>query len=334
MLGKAIGVDIGTSSISIFQKNQGLLLKEPSVVAIDVETKEVVAYGTQAKEMFGKCPDKIKIVHPIRKGIIADFDLSDKLMNYFLKRTSIKRSFFKPKIVMSVPQEISGVEMSAFQEIGERMGARSTILVNGMKASALGAGMDMDKRKASMIIDIGHGQTNLAILSSNQIIKGISIDIAGEKFDKQIISYLKKKYHLLIGDATAEKIKIEGSSLFEKEKEVEVSGKDLITNLPHTITISSTDLKEAIQEDIYELIDIIKEVLEEIHPEVSGDIAKEGIILVGGSASLNGLDKLLSFELDIPVRVAADSATATIDGIGILLENVSKLEKDYEQKSA
>ncbi len=327
MFKKVIGVDLGTSNISIYKKKKGILLREPSIVAIDRVTKEAVAFEKDAKDMFGKAPTTVEIVHPIRRGVVADFDITDQFINYLLKKAKVKSYIMKPTIILSVPFDITKVEEDAFREIGERMGSREVYLVESVIAAALGAGLDINRSTASMIIDMGGGKTDIAILSLGKIIKGAKTDIAGELFDKRIISYMKQKYKLLIGDKTSEKIKMEGSSLVECDKEVEVRGMDLITNLPHTVTVTSQDLKEAIQEDLYTLIDIIKEVLEDIHPEVASDIMKGGIVLTGGSAALVGLKEVLSYELGIPVSLAKQNETATIEGVGILLENLSYLKK-------
>lgn len=327
MFEKVIGIDLGTSNIAIYKKRKGMILREPSVVAIDRETREVLSFGNDAKAMFGRTPDRVEIIHPIRKGVVADFDITDQLINYLMKKAKVKSSFLKSKIVMSIPLDITKVEENAFREISERMGSREVYLVDSVNASSLGVGLDINYPTASMIVDIGGGKTDIAILSLGKIVKGTKTDIAGELFDRRIVSYIKQKYKLLIGEKTAEELKINGSSLFEGEKETEVRGRDLITNLPHEITITSKDLKEALQEDIYSLIDLIKDFLEDIHPEMAADIMKNGMILTGGCASLEGLDKLLSYELGIPVHRAHQNETSTIEGIGILLENLSYLKK-------
>ena len=324
---KAIGVDLGTKNIRIYRKKRGMILKEPSIVAIDKETNEPVAFGYDAKRMFGKTPDRIEIIRPIQKGVIADFEMTEQLLSYFLKKAKVRSIFFKSKMVISCPLGMTKVEENAFREAADRMGSRDVYLVDSVKASALGSGVDISRPTGSMIIDMGGGITNIAILSIGSIIKGQAVDITGDLFDKKIVSYMKKNYKLLIGERTAEEVKIEATSLFGEEREADVRGRDLITNLPHTIHITSDDITEALKEDIYDLIDVIKDMLEDVHPEIAADIASRGIILTGGCSSLRGLDKLLSFELDIPVRVLDDSTNATVEGLGILLENVRNLQK-------
>lgn len=326
MVEKAIGIDLGTTNISIYKKRKGIVLKEPSMIAIDRETNEPVAFGYEAKRLLGRTPDRINIIKPIQHGVITDFEMTEKMLNYFLKKVKIKSLFRKPVILMSCPLKITKVEENALREVADRMDCRDVYLVEAIKASALGAGMDIAKPKGNMIIDIGGGIIDIAILSYGTILKGFSIEKAGNYFDQKIASYMKQKYKLLIGERTAEEIKIEVSSFLGDEKTIKTCGRDLITNLPHTIELTSQDIKEALQEDIYHLIDIIKELLEDIQPEIAADIASSGIVLTGGGSLLCGLDKLLSFELGIPVTNSEDNMDTTVEGLGILLENVHQME--------
>lgn len=325
---KAIGIDLGTTNIRIYKRKKGIILKEPSLVAIDKETNEAVAFGSEAKRMFGRTPDTIEIIRPIQRGVIADFEMTEQLLSYFIKKAKVRNIFFKSKMVMNSPLQITKVEENAVREAADRLGSRDVYLVDSIKASAIGAGLDISRPDGNMIIDMGGGVTDIAIISLGTIIKGVSTGITGELFDKRIVSYVKNKYKLLIGDKTAEEIKIEATSLFGEEITSEVRGRDLITNLPHTIEITSNDITDALQEDIYELIDIIKEMLEDVHPEIAADIATKGIILTGGSSLLRGLAELLSFELDIPVKIANDGENATVEGLGILLENIHSMKRN------
>lgn len=328
MVEKAIGIDLGTTNIRIYKRKKGIILKEPSLVAIDKETNEAVAFGSEAKRMFGRTPDTIEIIRPIQRGVIADFEMTEQLLSYFIKKAKVRNIFFKSKMVMNSPLQITKVEENAVREAADRLGSRDVYLVDSIKASAIGAGLDISRPDGNMIIDMGGGVTDIAIISLGTIIKGVSTGITGELFDKRIVSYVKNKYKLLIGDKTAEEIKIEATSLFGEEITSEVRGRDLITNLPHTIEITSNDITDALQEDIYELIDIIKEMLEDVHPEIAADIATKGIILTGGSSLLRGLAELLSFELDIPVKIANDGENATVEGLGILLENIHSMKRN------
>jgi len=328
MVEKAIGIDLGTTNIRIYKRKKGIILKEPSLVAIDKETNEAVAFGSEAKRMFGRTPDTIEIIRPIQRGVIADFEMTEQLLSYFIKKAKVRNIFFKSKMVMNSPLQITKVEENAVREAADRLGSRDVYLVDSIKASAIGAGVDISRPDGNMVIDMGGGVTDIAIISLGTIIKGISTAITGELFDKRIVSYVKNKYKLLIGEKTAEEIKIEATSLFGEEITSEVRGRDLITNLPHTIEITSNDITDALQEDIYELIDIIKEMLEDVHPEIAADIAQKGIILTGGSSLLRGLAELLSFELDIPVKIANDGENATAEGLGILLENIHSMKRN------
>lgn len=328
MVEKAIGIDLGTTNIRIYKRKKGVILKEPSLVAIDKETNEAIAFGSEAKRMFGRTPDTIEIIRPIQRGVIADFEMTEQLLSYFIKKAKVRNIFFKSKMVMNSPLQITKVEKNAVREAADRLGSRDVYLVDSIKASAIGAGLDISRPDGNMIIDMGGGVTDIAIISLGTIIKGVSTGITGELFDKRIVSYVKNKYKLLIGDKTAEEIKIEATSLFGEEMTSEVRGRDLITNLPHTIEITSNDITDALQEDIYELIDIIKEMLEDVHPEIAADIATKGIILTGGSSLLRGLAELLSFELDIPVKIANDGENATVEGLGILLENIHSMKRN------
>lgn len=327
MVERAIGIDLGTTNIRIYKRRKGVILKEPSVVAVDRETNEPVAFGLEAKRMFGRTPESISIIRPIQRGVIADFEMTEQLLNYFLKKAHVKNVFLKSKMVMNCPLKITKVEENAVREAADRLGSRDVYLVDAIKASALGSGLDISRPDGNMIIDMGGGVTDIAIISLGSIIKGDTIFITGDLFDKRIVSYMKNKYKLLIGEKTAEEIKIEASSLFGEEIVSEVRGRDLITNLPHTIEITSNDITDALQADIYELIDVIKEMLEDVHPEIAADIASKGIILTGGASQLRGLAELLSFELDIPVKLANDGANATAEGLGILLENVKSIKR-------
>lgn len=324
---KAIGIDLGTTNIRIYKRKKGIILKEPSVVALNKETNEPVAFGYDAKIMFGRTPDKIEIIRPIQKGVIADFEMAEQLLSYCIEKAKVRNIFLKSKMIIGCPLRITKVEENAVREATDKLGSREVYLVDAVKAAALGAGVDISRPDGNMVIDMGGGVTDIAIISLGSIIKGITIDITGELFDKRIVSYIKKKYKLLIGEKTAEEIKIEASSLFGEEITSEVRGRDLITNLPHTIEITSNDITDALQEDIYDLIEIIKEILSDIHPEIASDIARKGIILTGGCSSLRGLAELLSFELDIPVKVVNNSVNAVVEGLGILSENTHSIKR-------
>ncbi len=326
MLKRMIGIDLGTSNISIYRGKKGLVVREPSVVAFDKTTNKYVAFGRNAKKLYGKVSNQIEIIHPIRHGVIADFEATDQLIQYYLKKMKMHFCFLKPKVVMSLPLERTKVEESSFREVVERMGVYDVHFIESVKAAAIGAGLDLQKPVSQMIVHIGSERTDLAILSSSEIIMQQTTSIAGHLWDERIVAYLRDHYKLWIGKNLAEKIKIEGTSLDRVKKEIEVSGKDIITGLPHTVVVTSDDIQKAIQGDIFDLVELIKDMLSDVHPEIASDIALLGITLTGGSAQLEGLAEFLSSELGIPVKSASDSGRAVIDGIGILLENPKLLK--------
>ncbi len=321
MMRQRIGIDLGSSNISIYNAQNRMFVSEPSVVAFDKEANRIVAYGLDAKNMYGKTSSNIELIYPIQKGVIADFESTDQLLNFLLKKAKIRISFLKPKLIMNIPLNVTSVEERAFQEVAERMGSREVEFVSSIKTSALGAGLDLRKNIAYMVVNIGGGRGDVAILSKGEIIKQTSFFNAGNTLDQRIATFLKNRYHLSIGLSTAEKVKQMGTCFFGEGKELEVSGKDLTTNLPHTITVDSNDIKEAIQADIYEWIDIIKELLLDVDSEIAADIAQYGITITGGSALLDGLGELIGRELDIPIHISQDSYRTTIDGISIWMDS-------------
>lgn len=329
MFTKDIGIDLGTANILIYVKGQGIVLNEPSVVAIDEDTKKVLAVGSEAHEMLGRTPGKVKAIKPMQDGVIADFDLTEAMLDYFLKKINCKSIFSKPRILICCPSNITTVEKNAIKEAAERTGAKKVYIEEEPKVAAVGAGLDISKPSGSMIIDIGGGTTDVAVLSLGDIVTSSSIKIAGNTFDNEIIKYIKDKYKLLIGERTAEEIKkkigtINGGN---KKEKMEVKGRDMVDGLPHTINISSDEIKEALKESINEIIRTIKQVLEHTPPELSADIINRGIVLTGGGSLLDGLDILLKKELKVPIFIAESPLTCVVEGAGIMLENLYLLEE-------
>ena len=274
MWAKDIGIDLGTANVLIYIKGQGIVLNEPSIVAIDTDTKSVIAVGTEANEMLGRTPGKVKAIKPMKDGVIADFEITEIMLNAFIKKIKAKKLFSRPRILICCPTNITPVEKNAIKEAAERTGARKVYIEEEPKVAAIGAGMDISKPTANMVIDIGGGTTDIAILSLNDIVSSASVRIAGNVFDQNIIKYIKEKYKLLIGERTAEDIKINFANIFEpdKKEKLEVRGRNLITGLPDTIEINQTETKEALEESLQKIIKATTNVLEQTPPELSGDI--------------------------------------------------------------
>lgn len=329
MFSKDIGIDLGTANVLISVKGQGIVLDEPSVVAVDNETKQVLAIGKDAKEMLGRTPDKVKAIRPLRDGVIADFEITEIMLNYFIKKIKGKSLFSRPNILICCPTNITQVEKNALKEAAERVGARRVFIEREPKVAAIGAGLDISKPSGNMVIDIGGGTSDIAVLSLNDIVTSSSIKIAGDTFDNDIILYIKNKYKLLIGERTAEEIKIKIGTVCPdlKNEQLEIKGRDLVTGLPNVITINSLEIHEALIESINKIVLQIKNVLEETPPELSADIMDKGIILTGGGSMITGLDNLLSDELKVPVFLADSPLTCVVEGTSIMLENISLLEK-------
>lgn len=331
MFNKDIGIDLGTANVLIYIKGQGVILNEPSVVAIDSETKKPLAVGTDARSMLGRTPGKVKAIRPMKDGVIADFEVTEVMLNYFLKKINGKNFFSRPRILICCPSNITQVEKNAIKEAAERTGAKKVYLEEEPKVAAVGAGMDISKPSGNMVIDIGGGTTDIAILSLGGIVNSASIKIAGNTFDSDIAKYVKDKYKLLIGDRTSEDIKITIGTVFpsEKDEKMQVRGRDLVNGLPHTITLSGNEVERALKESIYVIINSAKAVLEQTPPELAADIIDKGIVLTGGGAMIDGFDKLLSKELNVPVFVAESPLTCVVEGTGILLDNLHLLENNY-----
>lgn len=329
MFAKDIGIDLGTANVLIYIKGQGIVLDEPSIVAIDSETKKPLAVGHEAREMFGRTPGSVKAIRPMKDGVIADFEVTEMMLNSFIKKVNGKSFFSRPRILICCPSNITQVEKNAIKEAAERTGARKVFLEMEPKVAAIGAGMDISKPSGNMVIDVGGGTTDIAILSLGGIVTSSSIKIAGNVFDNDIVKYIKDKYKLLIGERTAEDIKFAIGSVFpgSRNEKMEVKGRDLVTGLPHTITLTSDETEEALRESVYEIIHAAKNVLEQTPPELSADIIDKGIVVTGGGALIHGFDELLSHELKVPVFVAESPLTCVVEGTGVLLDNLHLIGK-------
>lgn len=329
MFAKDIGIDLGTANVLIYIKGEGIVLNEPSVVAIDIENRKPLAVGTKAREMLGRTPGKVEAIRPMKDGVIADFETTEMMLNHFIREVNGKGILSKPRILICCPSNITQVEKNAIKEAAERTGARRVYLEEEPKVAAVGAGLDISLPSGNMVIDIGGGTTDIAILSMGDIVTSSSIKIAGNVFDADIEKYIKEKYKLLIGDRTAEEIKLQIGTVYSgsKKEKMTVRGRDLVTGLPHTITICSDEIEEALRESAYIIVHTAKTVLESTPPELSADIIEKGVVLTGGGALIHGIDKLLQQELKVPVIVASSPLTCVAEGTGILLNNLKLLDR-------
>ena len=328
-LNKDIGIDLGTANVLIYVKGQGVILNEPSVVAIDEETKRPLAVGIEAHNMLGRTPGRVRAIKPMKDGVIADFEITEIMLNHFIKKINGKNLISRPRILICCPSNITQVEKNAIKEAAERTGAKKVFIEEEPKVAAIGAGLDISKPTGNMVIDIGGGTTDIAVLSLGGIVTSSSIKIAGNTFDNDILKYIKEKYKLLIGDITAEEIKKTIGTVYSKNKKekMDVRGRDLVTGLPHTITISSEEIEEALKESVYTIVKAAKNVLEQTPPELSADIVEKGRVVTGGGALLDGMIDLLSNELKVPVYIAETPLTCVAEGTGILLNNIHLIEK-------
>ena len=325
---KDIGIDLGTANILIYVKNDGIVLNEPSVVAIEKDTKRPLAFGEKASLMLGKTPGKYVAIKPMKDGVIADFEITLMMLSYFVNKVK-GFGFRKPRIIICCPTETTEVEKNALREAAERLGAKKVYLEEEPKVAAIGSGLDISKPSGNMIIDIGGGTTDIAILSLGDIVISKSLKIAGNTFDNDIKDYIKEKYKLLIGDRTSQSIKHEIGTVYkdDKKKSMKVKGRDLVTGLPKTITITSDEVRVALKNNIEKIIEATKIVLEETPPELSADIVENGIMLTGGGSLIRGIDKLFSERLTVPVVISSNPLTSVVEGTGIMLENLCLLER-------
>jgi rod shape-determining protein MreB len=326
-----IGIDLGTANILVYSKNKGIVLNEPSVVAIDTVTKKVLAVGSEAKSMIGKTPGKIVAVRPLKDGVIADYDITTDMLKHIMKIASRKLgiSMRKPTVVVCTPSGATSVERRAIQDAIRSSGAKQVHLIEEPVAAAIGADLPVDEPIANVIVDIGGGTTEVAIISFGGVVSCNSIRIGGDQLDEDIIQYIRKNYNLLIGERTAEDMKIEiGYALAKHEKvTMDIRGRDLVTGLPKTINVSSYEMQEAMRESLLHILEAIRATLEDCPPELSGDIVDRGVILTGGGALMNGIQDWLSEEIVVPVHIAPNPLEAVAIGTGRSLTVISKLLK-------
>ena len=328
-LSSDIGVDLGTANTLLYVKNQGIVLCEPSVVTVQRGTSTVLAVGEEAKRMLGRTPGSIIAIQPLKDGVIADFDVSESMLRYFIRKVQKKRTLIRPRIVIAIPSGITEVEKRAVKDSAEHAGARGVFLVEQPLAAAIGVGLPIQEPAGNMIVDIGGGTTEIAVISLGGIVCSKSLRIGGNEMDDAIIQYLKKVYNLMIGERTAEEIKIRIGSVYplEEELSIEVKGRDLVAGLPKTLTVSSEEIREALSEPISLIVDSVRTTLERTPPELSSDLVDRGLILTGGGALLRNFDKLLAEETGLPVNVADDPLTAVCLGTGKMLDEIKYLKK-------
>lgn len=329
MMSKDIGIDLGTSNIRIYVKGKGVVLSEPSVVAINKKTREILAVGTQAKEMLGRTPDNIIAVKPIKDGVIADLAATKMLVQTLVSRVIPKSIFSKPRILISIPSGITDVEERAVESVSYKSGARSAYLIEEVMAAAIGSKLKVEQPEGTMIVDIGGGTSEMAVLSLGGIVATNSIKLAGEKMDIDILNYIKNKYNVLIGISEAEEVKkqIGAATSTMTDDKLNIKGRDLISGLPKTITVTSTDINYAIADSLNEILKVIVLTLEQTPPELSADIMETGIVLCGGVAMLKNIDRYISENTGIPVYVADNPSECVVRGVGATLENMEILKK-------
>lgn len=322
MFASDIGIDLGTASILVYIKGQGIVLKEPSVVAIEKNTKKILAVGEEARKMLGRTPGNIVAIRPLKEGVISDYEITEKMLTYFIDKSVGKHFFRKPRIAVCVPSSVTEVERRAVEDATKQAGAREVFVIEEPIAAAIGAGIDIARACGSMVVDIGGGTTDVAVISLGGTVVSTSLKVAGDNFDNAIVRYMRKKHNLLIGERTAEDLKINIGTAFERQPAVcmDVRGRNLVTGLPKTITVTSDEMYEALHEAVTSIIESVHYVLEKTPPELAADISDRGILMTGGGSLLFGLDKLIKERTGIEAFVAEDSVSCVAIGTGKYIE--------------
>ena len=331
--GADIGIDLGTASILVYINGKGVVLKEPSVVAYDTNTNEIKAIGEEARLMIGRTPGNIKAVRPLRQGVISDYTITEKMIRYFIQKALGKRTFRRPRISVCVPSHITEVERKAVEDATINAGAREVFIIEEPVAAAIGAGIDISKPCGNMIVDIGGGTTDIAVISLGGTVVSDSLKVAGDDFDEAIVRYMRRKHNLLIGERTAEEIKIKIGTCYPREEEMtlDVRGRNLVTGLPKTVTLTSDETLEALSESANKIVDTVHSVLEKTPPELAADIADRGIVMTGGGALLYGMEKLLEERTSIPTMVAEDPMNCVAIGTGKYIDFINQYDLGSEE---
>ncbi len=329
MFSSDLAVDLGTANTLIYVKGRGVVSSEPSVVAINSNTREILAIGQEAKNMLGRTPANISAVRPMKDGVIADYDTTEKMIRYFILKVHNRKSLVRPRMVICIPSGVTQVEKRAVKDSAIQAGAREVYLIEEPMAAAIGAGLPIQEPSGNMVVDIGGGTTEVAVISLSGIVYANSVRVGGDEMDDNIVNYIKRQYNLLIGTATAEDLKIKLGSAFPLENEIktEIKGRDLVTGIPKTIDISDSEIREALKESIGKIVDAVRIALEQTPPELSADIVDRGIVLTGGGALLKNLDKRLSHETGLPIIVSDDPLKAVALGSGKVLDDLELLKK-------
>jgi rod shape-determining protein MreB len=324
-----VAIDLGTANTLIYMKGKGIVLNEPSVVALDKKTGLPLAIGAEAKVMLGRTPDSMVAVRPMKDGVIADFEIVEEMLKGFIEKVQKKRTLVRPRIIVSVPSGITAVEMRAVRDSVEHAGAREVYMVQEPIAAAVGIGLPVEEPSGNMVIDIGGGTTEIAVIALSGIVSNSSIRIAGDEMDEAIIQYIKKKYNLLIGEQTAERIKIQTGSAYPlpSEEKMDVKGIDLVNGIPKVITVGSEEIREALSETLGMIVEALRLALEKTPPELASDILDNGVVMAGGGALLRGLDRLFQEDTDLPVRVVDNPIECVVCGTGKILDDISRYEK-------
>jgi len=325
-MGKDIGVDLGTATVLLYVRGEGVVLREPSVVAIDKDTNKILAVGEEAKRMLGRTPGNVVAIRPLRDGVIADYAVTEAMLKYFLQKVCGSMRFFRPRVMVCIPSGATDVEKRAVLEATIHVGARDAFLIEEPMAAAIGAGLDVSEPTGNMVVDIGGGTTDIAVISLGGIVTSESLRVAGNKMDECILKYIRKKYNLLIGEQTAEALKLRIGTVMPRDKvSEEVRGRDLVKGLPSSVEITNEDIAEALMEPVREIINGIKRVLELTPPELAADIIDRGIVLTGGGSLLDGFAELVTKETDIPAYVADNAVECVAIGTGKALEELDRL---------
>ena len=324
-----IGIDLGTANTLVYVKDRGIVLREPSVVAIQQGSNRVLAVGEEAKRMLGRTPGNIVAIRPMKAGVIADFEVTEAMLRYFIRKAHNRKWVVRPRIIISVPSGITEVEKRAVKDSATHAGAREVYLIEEPMAAAIGVGLPVQEPAGNMIVDMGGGTTEVAIISLAGIVLSRSVRVGGDEMDEAIVQYMKRVYNLMIGERTAEEIKITIGSAYPlgEEMSMEVKGRDLVAGLPKTLTITSEEIREALQEPVSAIIEAIRITLERCPPELSSDLVDRGIVLAGGTSQLRGLDKLIAEQTGLPVHVAEDPLSAVAEGTGVVLHELNFLRK-------
>lgn len=330
-----LGIDLGTASVLVYVKGKGIVLKEPSVVAIDQNTNKLLAVGEEARRMLGRTPGNIIAIRPMKDGVISDYDITERMLKYFIRK-AVGRTIFKPRVVVCVPSGVTEVERRAVIDASNQAGAIKTFLIEEPIAAAIGAGIDITEPSGNMIVDIGGGTTDVAVISLGGIVVSRSIKTAGDECDEAISRYIRKKYNMMIGERSAEELKINVGCANKKEEEeyMEVRGRNLLTGLPITVNVSTSDMLEALKDPVQEIIDTVHSVLERTPPELAADISNKGIILTGGGALLYGLDKLIEDKTGIPTKIANEPVSCVARGTGKALDWIHVIENDIIDRNS